>query len=1317
MTKYCVKKPFFIVVAVIIVLTIGGVSLSKMQTDLLPDMEIPYMLVITTEPGASPEKVENDVTKVVESALGTINGVENITSTSAENYSMVMLEFADDTDLDSALVRISKALNTLELPDNCGTPNIMEVSMDMMATMYASVEYEGKDIKEISEFTEKVLKPYIERQNGVASVTDSGSVEDSVEIRLNQDKIDEINDDILFETNQKLKEAKEELDSAESKLSDAKSQLSEQKDNLQDKQDDTNKQLGDASVQLDKAQATKAAYEATLTSLKTSKTALEAEKKAYEDAKVEENYKTLDGVFANLKANYAEALKAAGVTVPGSVEEAINNPEDLKKLTSTLGQMGQGDSVKELTIENLQKVYNIVKVRIPQIDTEVANLKIEIQAAQAVVDEVTKQMEGMDDKHSEAIAGGYSAASEFGSAKAQISSGQQQIEEAESELESGREQYEQAREAAIENANVDALLSLDTLSNLISAQNFSMPAGYVDDKGDKQWLVKVGDIYESQDDLKNMVLTKIDGVGTIKLSDVADITIVDNAGDSYAKINGNDAVLLSVFKSSTANTSEVSNELEDAFDELSQKYEGLEITPMVDQANYITMMVDSILSSILLGALLAIIVLILFLKDVKPTIIVAFSIPFSVLFAIIIMYFTNLTLNVMTLGGLCLGIGMLVDNSIVVIENIYRLRSRGLSPGRAAVQGAKQVAGPIIAATITTVCVFFPMVFVTGMISQLLIPFALTISYALIASLIVALTVVPTMGCVMLKNTKGKEHKWFDDVKEKYGKTLEFCLKHKAVPLGVAIALLAFCVFQTSQMGLVLMEDTESDQIMVTLTLDTETEKDVAYETADEVMEKISEVDGVRKVAVMDGNATSLTSSVASGTDNYTSFMFFVIPNEDITSSGEFRKITKAIEKKTSDVNCEEISVSSSAMGDMSSIMNQGMQINIYGDDSDKLIEISKDVMSMVEKIEGCENVSNGLEESDKQIHLVIDKNKAAKYGLTVAQIYQQLAGELTTEKTAMTLTMDGTDLDVKIVDETDSVTYENILNTKVSATSRNEEGEEVTKKYKLSKFAEMKIEDSASQLNRLNQTEYISVTAETKDGYNTTLMSRELQELIDEYEAPEGYSIEIEGETEQVMDMIEQLLLAIAFGLLLIYLVMVAQFQSLLSPFIIIFTVPLAFTGGMIGLLIFGHQISAIALMGFMILMGTVVNNGIVFVDYVNQLRLEGVEKRQALIATGKVRMRPILMTALTTILSMSVMVFSQDAGNALQKPMAIVVCFGLIYATFMTLFIVPVMYDILYRRKPSVIDVGDEDLDDIPSEAEEFLQYSEELRVNSEE
>lgn len=1310
MTKFCVKKPFFIVVAVIIVLTIGVVSLNKMHTDLMPEMEIPYMVVVTTDPGASPEKVESDVTKPIESTLGTINGVENINSTSADNYSMVMLEFTDDTDMNAALVRVSKALDTLELPEGCGTPNIMEISMDMMATMYASVEYEGKDIKEISEFTEKVLIPYAERQDGVGSVTDSGSVEDTVEVRLNKEKIDKINDKILFNTNEKLAEAQKELDKAEDKLKEAKDTLSDQKLTLQDKQKDANEQLADASVQLGKAQATKAAYEASLNSLKASKTALEAEKKAYKDAKIEDNYKLLNKTLADSKTNMAAVAQQYGITIPGSVKEAIDNPKDLESFVNLMKQMGHEEEAKNLTLEALKQVYNIVEVRIPQIDSGVANLKIEIVAAEKVLETIIQQMKGMDDNQSQAIAGGYEAAAGFGAAQAQIASGEQQMETAEADLKEGKKTLEDSKKVAIENANIDALLSLETLSGLITAQNFSMPAGYVDDKESHQWLVKIGENYENEKELNDMVLTKIKNVGTIKLSDVADVTMVDNVGESYAKMNGKEAVLLSVFKSSTANTSEVSDELNEAFDELEAEYEGLSITPMINQADYIDMMVESILDSILLGALLAIIVLALFLKDVKPTLIVAFSIPFSVLFAIIIMYFTGITLNVMSLGGLCLGIGMLVDNSIVVIENIYRLRNRGLSAARAAVQGAKQVAGPIIASTVTTICVFFPMVYVSGMISQIMIPFAFTISYALIASLLVALTIVPTMGATVLKNTKQRSHKWFDAAMEHYGKILEYCLKRKIVPLGIAVALLIICVWQTTRTGLVIMSDTESNQIMINMTLDNETDKDVAYKTADEVMEEIAKVEGVLKVAAMDGGAASAIASMGASGDNYTSFMFFVIPEEGITSTKDFRKIKEEIEKNTSKIECEELVVSSSAMGDTSAMMSQGLQVNIYGSEQDKLIDISEDIVKMMEKIEGCENVTNGIEESDKQIHLKIDKDKAAKYGLTVAQIYQQIAAQITTEKKSVTLTIDETDVDVNIVDETDTLTYENILDAEVTATTRNEAGEEVIKDYKLSKFATMEIEDSAKSLTRQNQTDYISVTSETKEGYNATLMSRDLQKEIDAYDVPDGYTVEVEGESEQVMDMIIQLCQALALGFLLIYLVMVAQFQSLLSPFIILFTIPLAFTGGMIGLFIFDEPISAIALLGFMILMGTVVNNGIVFVDYVNQLRIQGVDKKTALIATGKVRMRPILMTALTTILSMSVMVFSQDAGNALQKPMAIVVCFGLIYATFMTLFIVPVMYDILYRRKPMVIDVGDDNLDEIPDEAQEFLQQLEE-------
>lgn len=846
-----------------------------------------------------------------------------------------------------------------------------------------------------------------------------------------------------------------------------------------------------------------------------------------------------------------------------------------------------------------------------------------------------------------------------------------------------------------ENANIDALLSLDTLSTMISAQNFSMPAGYIEDKSDHQWLVEVGDNFTNEKQLNNLVLTKIDGVGKIRVKDVADVTVVDNQGEAYSKVNGENAILLSVFKGSTSNTSTVSKGIQNAFKKLEQKYKGLSFAIIMNQGEYINIIIKSVLNSILLGAVLAIIVLALFLKDIRPTIIVAFSIPFSVLFAIIIMYFTGININVMSLAGLCLGIGMLVDNSIVVMENVYRFSNEGMSAPKAAVRGTAQVAGPILASTLTTICVFLPMVYTSGMVSQLLIPFAFTISYALIASLLVALTVVPTMGSVILRKAKEIKQPWFEKIKDIYGNILELALRFKIVPLLISIVLLIICVMQSMRTGIVMMDDMDSNQIAVSMTLEDTIKKEKAYQTADEVMGILTGIDGIKKVAGLDGNASVTSSMMETGaTDNYTTFTFNIITEENIKTTREFRKIRKDIENKTKNVRCKKLTVSSSAIGDMSTLSGGGLSVNVYGENQQKLIKISEDVVKMMKNISGVKTATNGIETADKMLHLKINRNKAAEHGLTIAQIYQEIAKHTTTEKNAITLNMDDKDVEVNLINETDKLTYENILDMKIETTEKNSDGEDEKHTYKLSEFASEDDGYSMESITRENQKPYLTVTAELEDNANATLLSRKLQEKIDKYKAPDGYEVELAGDATQTTEMLKQMGKALALGFLLIYLIMVAQFQSLLSPFIVIFTVPLAFTGGMIGLGIFHLSISSMALMGFMILMGTVVNNGIVFVDYVNQLRMGGMAKKEALIETGKTRMRPILMTALTTILSMSVMVFSQDAGNAMQKGMAVVVAFGLLYATLMTLFIIPVMYDILYRKQPKEIDIDDTDL-----------------------
>ncbi len=1326
MIKYSVRKPFTVLVAVIIVLVIGFVSLTGMKTDLLPDMSMPYMLVITTYPGASPEKVEESVTKPLESTLGTINGVENVTSTSAENYSMVMLEFEEDTSMDSAMVKVSSATNQIEseLPDTCGSPNIMEISMDMMATMYASVSYDEKDIYELSDFAEDVVVPYFERQSGVASVSELGIVEKTVEVRLNQEKIDKINEKVLLLTNDKLAEAKTELSDAENSLADARSKINKQEQELSSQQSSTTTELADATLKLNEAVASRAAYESQLASLKANKSALEGEQKAYKKNKIQNTYDSLNKMFAQMKAA-AEGMQAQlgayspldASKMPADIKDALDHPDKLKYFKTaveTLSSMpnsqldGQmASQASELNKKSLQQVYDIVNVRMPQIETELANLEMEIKVAEEVLKQVSSQMSTIDDAYKQAEEGKISAAAGFGSGSAQIAAAKTAMEEAQEELENANQTYQDSVTEARKNANINQMLTLEALSGMIYAQNFSMPAGYVEDKDEKQWLLKVGENYASSEELEQMVLCELDEIGDVHLNDVADITTIDNAGESYAKVNGDPGVIISIFKGSTAGTSDVSKDCLNAIEELEAEYPGLSITPLVNQGEYISILIESIVSSMVIGALLAIIILAVFLMDARPTLVVAFSIPFSVLTAIIIMYFAGISINMMSLSGLSLAIGMLVDNSIGVIENIYRLRYRGLNAPRAAVQGAKQVYGAIIASTLTTICVFFPMVFTTGMVRDLMLPFALTITFALTASLIVALTVVPTMGSAMLQKAAPKQHRIFDKIQEFYERILRFCLRFKVVPLGVSIALFAFCVLTVVKMGVVLIPDMGSEQISVTLTIPEEDDKDAAYQKADDVMEQILSTEGVEYVGAMDASSSAglIGGMGGNSEDNYKSFSFFVLPKEDYNSKNQVEEICKKIEENAKEMEYE-LAVSNSMMGEMDQMLGSGLQLDIFGSDLEQLKTVSEEVMELLEGVEGFDQISNGQEEADEEIHLNIDKDESMRLGLTGAQIYSEISERLTTDKTAVTMTVDDADMDVKIVNETNLLTKENLMDMEFETKKQGEDGKTVTETYKLSEFATLDYGSSVADIDRSNGERQISVTAGTKEGYNTTLLSREVEDLLKDYETPEGYRIEFGGETSNITDMLEQMGKLLLLGFLLIYLVMVAQFQSLLSPFIVIFTVPLAFTGGLLAMLATGEQMSLITLMGFLVLMGTVVNNGIVFVDYTNQLRIGGMTRGDALVATGKTRMRPILMTAFTTILAMLAMIFSKNTASELGRGMAIVVAGGLFYATFMTMFIVPVMYDILYRKEVNVVDVGDDSMDDAPDDAAEFME-----------
>lgn len=1366
MFKFSVKKPFTVLVGIIIAIVLGVVSMMKMQLDLLPEISLPYLLVLTTYPGASAEKIETQICEPMESSLGTINGVKNVFSICNENYGMVQLEFQDDVDLDSAMVKVSGALNTLApyLPEEAGTPSIIELSTDMMANVYLAVGMEGMEMDALSQFVEDEITPQFEKQNGVASVSSLGLVDKTIQVELNQEKVDVLNDKILASLDGTFAKAVEQLDDAKKQLEDSQVTINKNRKKLVDSQSDLEKskqdlvdgqkELDDNIAELDKSRSD---FYKGKEDLENGKKELENQQNNLNNKKNEaanqlaDASAMLDGLNATLSAQYARQaadaeqigikqgqIAAKQAEIAGLNEQlAALDPSDPAVATKTADITAKQGDIATLVseIETLSNEIATIEAAIAPIKskyTELEKQKLaaaeQLGSADAQLTIGKQQLEASESQMESAEKQLNSAQKQIDSAKEQITDGwdkiadgQEQINEGWQSLHDGEKQlsdgwddyndavrqYEKQRAEAEKKANADQLLTLDALTGLIYAQNFEMPAGYVDDKLDNSWLVKVGQNYEEVSELKDIVLTNIHNVGDVKLGDVADITVIDNSMDSYVRLGDKPSVILSIFKSSTAGTNDVSKVVKATSDELMERFPGLEVVKLVDMGDYINLIVRSVLQSMIIGAILAIIILAFFLKDVKPTLVVAISIPLSVLAALICMYFSGISLNMLSLSGLALGIGMLVDNSIVVIENIYRLRSKGIAAPRAAVQGTRQVAGAIVASTLTTACVFLPMIYTSGLVRDLMGPMAMTIVFCLLASLAIAMTVVPAASSTVLKNAKAKEHPLFDKILDAYGKALAWCLKVKAVPILAAVGLLGLSLFLVLRMGIVVIPDMTMNQIEGTLKYSEDTTKEEAYATTDEVIERLLKVEGIGSIGVMNGgDQTLMVSQLASNPENFRTMSFMMLTENENAGDAEIRKIMKDIEDSVADMDIDfTLDTASSEMDGLTG--GSGLSINVYGEDLDTLKSITRDIMEIVDSIEGYSDISNGEEDADKILHLNIDKNAAMSKGLSVVQIYQAINDKLTNEKSAVTITVDGIDMDIKVVNELEPLTKENLLDYTFDVQVTDDDNDTVTEEHKLGEFATVEIKDGVTRIDRKNQSRYMTVTANVEEGYNITLLTRELEPLLDAYEVPGGYSVEMSGEYDTVIQMVEQMALVAGLGLLMVYLVMVAQFQSLLSPFIVLLTVPLAFTGGFLSLFVTRENLSVIAIMGLIVLMGTVVNNGIVFVDYTNQLRKGGLDRRKALIAAGKTRMRPILMTALTTILAESNLIIGDDMGAQLSRGMALVIAGGLAYATLMTLFIIPVMYDVMFKKQPLDIDTGsDTELDDIPDDAAEFLE-----------
>ena len=1216
MAGFSVKKPLTVFVAVLGIIVLGVVAYLKMTPDLLPNMDFPYVIIVTSDPGASPESVEQTITKPMEQSMSTLDKIKDVTSTSQNSVSMVLLEFEDGVNMDTVSVDIQQKISVLQgsWEDTVSAPYVLKINPSMLPVMVAAVSREDMDVYELSDFVTDELSGKLEGVSGVASISVSGAVTREAHVILDEKKLDALS--------AKLAEAvKKQLGKAESQLLSAKKEV-------------------------EKGQA-----------------ALASAKKAMADGIVTAPGKAADAAAKELE-KLIEALKKGGF---GGIIDGSDPDKALEELLKKLEKLP--DDLKKL-VEDLKSG----KLR-AQLEGDASDLLVTL-------------MDGLT----------------------QMTEADIQLKEAMTQIEDGLAQIKEAYKTIDEQTDVGGRLSMSTVGQLLTAQNFSMPAGYISDNDGVQYMVSVGDNVTSRQELEDMVLLDlgIEGVEPVTLGDVATVVVLDDADELYTRVNGENGILVTFTKQSNYATAEVSDNINARFAELETQYDGLSFAPLMDQGDYIYLIVETITSSLLWGALFSVVVLFLFLRDWRPTVITLVSIPVSVIFAVVLMYFTGVTINMISLSGLAVSVGMLVDNSVVVIENIYRLRAKGATVIQAAVSGAQQVLGAVTASTLTTVCVFAPIVFVEGLTRQLFTDLALTITYSLLASLLVALTLVPAMASGMLRREMVQKPGLLDKIYPAYRKAIVFALDHKAGVLLLSLVLLVTSAGAAVMRGFTFMPEMDMNNLSLTVTMPEGTTRRQAVELADTVLERVMTVDNVQDAGFMMGGGTmgGLNMGAAMGG---TSGGSYDVEGYITMPEGTFGSVAgKEIETLCADLPCE-VTASGVMSGMMSYMTGSGVSLQVFGSDMADLQSSARTIARRLEQVEGVGEVSDGLDASAPALQVTIDRKAAAEKGLTVAQVYMQIAAALQSSASVSDVTLDSEDMDLTVDAAEGSVLKrENLLELELSAESSASSamtgsasgmtgssaagqltgGSEEDKTFKLGDVATVTETVSMNTISRDQQRRCVTVTAAIADGYNVTHVTSAAQQAVSGLTLPEGVTAEFNGENEQIMEAMSQLLLMLLLGVVLVYFIMVAQFQSLKSPFIVMFTIPLAFTGGFLALLIAGIEVSVISLIGFVMLVGIIVNNGIVLVDYINQQRLSGMERREAIIDAGVTRLRPILMTSLTTILGLIVTATAKNAGTALMQPIAVVCIGGLLYATLMTLFVVPCMYDMMNKKDMQKVD-----------------------------
>lgn len=1001
LARFSVKKPVTITMIILIVIVLGIVSYSKLQIDLLPKMELPYVMVQTSYEGAGPEEIESIISRPLEQTLATVENIENIISISNEGSSILLLEFAFNTDMDEIMIQVREKTDIIKgfLPDGTSSPLVLKMDPNALPIIQLAVSGKG-DLHTIQKIAEDVISPRLERIEGTASANVSGGLKQEVEIMLKEEMI---------------------------------------------------------------------------------------------------------------------------------------------------------------------KGYNLTPSYIAQI---------------------------------------------------------------------------------------------------LQAENLNMPGGTVK-KGNNELTVRTMGEFKSIEEIRNLTIPLARG-GTLRLKDIADVNLISKEQSSITKLDGKEVVQISVMKQSDGNTVNVAKAVNKEIEKIKAEYPELNLVTVFDQAEYINLAIDNLINTAVKGGVLAILILLFFLRSFKTTLVIAISIPFSIITTFVILFFTDITLNMMTIGGLALGIGMLVDNSIVVLENIYRNRSLGLDRSTAAVDGANEVGMAITASTLTTIAVFLPIVFTGGLAAMIFKEFALSVAISLLSSLIVALTLVPMLcsKLVTVKNLESEEEqeKKHGPLVVLYKKVLSWSIRHRFITIMLSIGLFVASIAMVISVGAEFFPATDEGMINISVSMPAGSETKEVDNVLMEVQTLIKDIPEVESVFTSAGGGGFM--SIGGSASGSVSVLLSDLDERDRSA----KEISDEIRTLVKDIPGAEISVSESSMVMMG--MGVGsISISIKGDDLDTLRNIGDDFKQLIESVEGTREVTTSYEDGIPQVQIIADRGIASQYGLTTAQIGRSVINTLSGSNVTK-YKVNGDEIDVVLKGDNvygESISYLEMLPVETPMGSS----------IPLSEVASIRVAEGPISIMRENQVRVLTVSGSVV-GRDVQSVSMEVQELLKVYDMPQGYSYTFGGEIQQIEETFRDLGLVMIMAILLVYMIIAAQFESLIQPLSIMFTVPLALSGGFIGLFITGLPLNVIGIIGLIILVGVVVNNAIVLVDYINIRRRRGEERDLAIMKAGPIRIRPIMMTALTTILGLVPMSLGIGEGAELTQSMGVVVTGGLSLATVLTLVIVPVMYTI---------------------------------------